>query len=861
MKKLVIGILAHVDAGKTTLSEGILYLTGQIKKLGRVDHRNAFLDTHALERERGITIFSKQALFETENCSVTLLDTPGHADFSAEAERAVQVLDYAVMVISGTDGVQAHTETLWRILRRYDVPSFIFVTKMDVSSRGKAGLMEELRSRFGEQCVDFTGPDHEEIALCGDAALEEYSSAGRVSDLEIAKLVKARALFPCFFGSGLRLDGVEALIDGIDRYMVQPDYPAEFGARVFKISRDEKGGRLTFIKLTGGTLRVKSALRYRGKDGEVMEEKVNQIRLYSGEKYTAAEAVSAGTVCAVTGLTAAFPGEGLGLEFADTVPVLEPVLTYRVLLPSGCDPLSMLPKLRQLEEEDPLLHIVWSSRLREIHVQLMGAMQTEILKRIVLERFDVPVEVDAGHIMYRETIAAPAEGVGHFEPLRHYAEVHLLLEPLPRGGGVEFSADCPEDVLDRNWKHLILTHLSEKQHLGVLTGSPITDMKITLIAGKAHPKHTEGGDFREATYRAVRQGLMGAESLLLEPYYAFRLEVPPTELGRAINDIRAMNGSFSSPEDVGALMVITGRAPVAAMRDYAASVAAYTHGRGKFFFHPDGYEVLRDAASVISEYAYSPEADLDNTPDSVFCAHGAGFPVKWDKVPEYMHIDTGFGRDKTAQNLPILRARSFDIDEKELEAIMDREFGPIRRPMYSSRQCNSADSEKRDTTVKKEYLLVDGYNVIFAWPELAAIAKDNLDLSRRRLADMLANYRGYTKCELVLVFDAYKVPGGSGSKEDYHGIHLAYTKMGETGDAYIEKLADDIGKNYAVRVVTSDSLIQLSAFRSGVLRTSAREFENEVSWVLSRIDAAMDRMDGGMRAEKIGDKVNYNGKQ
>jgi len=862
MKKLVIGILAHVDAGKTTLSEGMLYLTGQIKKLGRVDHRNAFLDTHELERERGITIFSKQALFETESCSVTLLDTPGHADFSAEAERAVQVLDYAVMVISGTDGIQAHTETLWRLLGRYNVPAFIFVTKMDVSSRDKDGLMDELRSRFGGQCVDFTGSDWEELALCGDEALEEYSAAGAVTDGTIARLTAQRALFPCFFGSGLKLDGVDALIDGVDRYTVQPDYPAAFAARVFKIARDEKGGRLTFLKITGGVLRVRDTLRCIGRDGVEAEEKISQLRLYSGAKYTAAETVSAGAVCAAAGLTATFPGQGLGAEAGDVIPVLEPVLRYRILPPADCDPLTLLPKLRQLEEEDPLLRIVWDARSREIGVQLMGTVQTEILRRLVKERFDLDVTVDAGRILYRETIAAPVEGVGHFEPLRHYAEVHLLLTPLPGGSGVQLAADCPEGVLDRSWQRLILTHLAEKQHRGVLTGAPLTDVRITLIAGRAHPKHTEGGDFREAACRAVRQGLMRAESLLLEPWYAFRLEVPPAELGRAISDIRAMNGTFSSPEDAGELTALSGRAPVAALRDYAAAVAAYTHGRGKFFCRPDGYEVCADAAAVVGAANYAPEADLENTPDSVFCAHGAGFPVKWDRVREYMHLDTGLDRDRTAAEPPLLRARSLDIDEKELEAIMDREFGPIRRPMYSARQYNAAaESAERQAPAKKEYLLVDGYNVIFAWPSLSIIAQDNLDLARRQLADILANYRGYTKCELVLVFDAYRVPGGEGSREDYHGIHVAYTKMGETGDAYIEKLADDIGKNYAVRAVTSDALVQLSAFRSGILRTGAREFENEVAWVLARIDEALGQLDGSMRGEKIGDKVNFNGKQ
>ncbi len=860
MKKLVIGILAHVDAGKTTLSEGLLYLTGKIDKLGRVDRRDTYLDTHELERERGITIFSKQAMFDTPNCAVTLLDTPGHADFSAEAERAVQVLDYAVMVISGTDGVQAHTETLWRLLSRYNVPTFIFVTKMDVSRRDRSGIMSELRSRFGDGCVDFTAPDYESIAMCGDDALEEYARTGTVSDGGVARLISRRALFPCWFGSGLKLDGVDALISGIDAFTIEPARHDAFGAKVFKVARDEKGARLTFLKVTGGVLRVKDTINYTDKDGESLSEKINQIRLYSGQKFSSADAVAPGGVCAVTGLTAAFPGEGLCAEASNASPVLEPVLTYRVLLPSGCDGLTMLPKLRLLEDEDPLLRVVWNSRLREIYIQLMGTVQTEVIKRLIKDRFDVAVEIDSGRIMYRETIAAPVEGVGHFEPLRHYAEVHLALEPLPRGSGVELCADCPEDVLDRNWQRLILTHLAEKRHLGVLTGSPITDVRITLIAGRAHPKHTEGGDFREATYRAVRQGLMSANSLLLEPYYAFRLEVPPTELGRAINDIRAMNGAFSANEEPGELTAIEGRAPVFAMRDYAASVAAYTHGRGRFFCRADGYEVCRDAKAVADEFRYEAEADIDNTPDSVFCAHGAGFTVKWNEVPEYMHLETGYGVEKAEPEAPILRYRSLNIDEKELEAIMDREFGPIRRPMYSARKYNAAESAAPHAPARREYILVDGYNVIYAWPELNAIAEDNLDLARARLADILANFRGYAKCELVLVFDAYRVPGGEGSRQEHNGIMVAYTKMGETGDAYIERLAKDIGKNYSVRVVTNDSLVQLSAFGSGILRTSAREFENEVAWVLKRIDEAIAKMDAGMQGEKIGDRVNFNGK-
>ena len=859
MKKTVIGILAHVDAGKTTLAEAMLYLTGKIKAPGRVDRRNTYLDTHALERERGITIFSKQAMLSFPNSSVTLLDTPGHADFSAETERALQVLDYAVVVISGTDGPQAHTETIWRLLRRYNVPAFIFVTKMDIGSCVKPQVMAELKNRLDQQCVDFTAPDHEELAMCDEQALEGFTASGAVADGEIARLIRERKLFPCFFGSGLKLSGVENFIAALDRYTLQPDYPPEFSARVFKIMRDAQENRLTFMKITGGSLSVRSPLKYIGKDGREYDEKAGQLRLYSGAKFDTPALASAGDVIAVTGLTGTFPGQGLGRADAGA-PVLEPVLSYRIILPQGCDPLTALPKLRELEDEDPMLRIQWNQALCEIDAQLMGKIQIEVLRRLIEDRFGIKADMDSGRIMYRETIAVPVEGAGHYEPLRHYAEVHLLMEPLPRGSGLVFAANCSEDVLSRNWQRLILTHLEEKQHLGVLTGSPITDMKITLVAGRAHEKHTEGGDFRQATYRAVRQGLMMAESILLEPYFSFRLEVPTEQIGRAISDVRAMGGEFSSPESCGAMYVLKGRAPAAALGGYAADVTAYTRGLGRLSCISDGYEPCRDQASAVAAIGYSPESDLENTPDSVFCAHGEGFSVKWDKVSEYMHLSTDLGRDKSTPDAPILRMANLSIDEKELEAIMDREFGPIRRPMYTRPQ-TASDSQVIRPAAKKEYLIVDGYNVIFAWPELKALAEDDLSLARRQLKDILANFRGYTKCELVLVFDAYKVAGGEGSKTDYNGIHVAYTKQGETGDAYIEKLARDIGKNYAVRVVTSDSLVQLSAFGSGVLRTSAAEFENEVGWVMSQIENVIGRMNLDMRGEKLGDRLDINGKQ
>lgn len=845
MKRLTVGILAHVDAGKTTLCEGLLYLTGKIRRLGRVDHRDTYLDTHELERARGITIFSKQAIFQAGETEFTLLDTPGHVDFSPEAERVLQVLDCAILLISGTDGVQAHTETLWTLLRRYRVPAFVFVTKMDVPGTDKSALMEDLRAHLGEGCVDFSdaGPGRDEaVAMLDEAVLDRYMDAGRVADGDIAALVQKRKLFPCFFGSGLKLEGVEGFLSALDRYTVRPAWPAAFGARVFKISRDGQGSRLTWLKVTGGELAVRTAIRLLPLRGtEPKEEKISQIRLYSGLKYDTAERVAAGQVCAVTGLDSTWPGQGLGAEPDGDEPYLVPAMGYRIVLPKGCDARSMLPKLKTLEEEEPQLHILWQEALGEIHVQLMGAVQIEILKSLIKERFDVDVDIDAGRVLYRETIENAVEGVGHFEPLRHYAEVHLLLEPGAPGSGVTVDTVCPEDTLDRNWQRLILTHLEEKRHLGVLTGSPLTDVKITLLTGRAHLKHTEGGDFRQATYRAVRQGLMQAKSVLLEPWYAFRLEVPAALIGRAITDVRAMGGAHESPVAEGDRMVLEGEAPVAEMGGYAADVAAYTGGRGRFSCHVAGYRPCHNAQTVIDETAYDPEADLDNTPDSVFCAHGAGFTVKWDKVPEYMHLDSPLKRQTRAAGAPDAPRRSVDIDEAELEAIMLREFGPIRRKQYSSPLVNSAVGVQLQARRDKEHIIVDGYNVIFAWPELKALAAQELDMARDRLLDMLANYQGYTRCELVVVFDAYKVPGGTGSRASHGNIHVAYTKEGETADMYIERLVSEIGKNETVRVVTSDRLVQLGAFRSGVLRTSSREFQSEVEWVLEQIAQAVKR--------------------
>ena len=852
-KDVVIGILAHVDAGKTTLSEAMLYLSGKIKKLGRVDHRDSFLDNHRLERDRGITIFSKQALLYAGDTGVTLLDTPGHMDFSAEMERTLQVLDYAILVISATDGVQAHTETLWRLLRRYEVPCFIFVTKMDLPGCDEAELMERLQARLSDNCVDFsTDPDslHERAAMCGEELLEKYLAADKLDDTDIAGAVARRELFPCFFGSGLKLSGVDSLLDALDRYTRQSPFLPAFGARVFKIARDAQGGRLSYMKITGGELKVRTPLQYMDADGEIREEKISQLRLYSGAKYEAVETVYPGQVVAALGLSGTYPGQGLGAEAAAEKPELEPFLSYRILTGPETDQALLLPKLMQLREEDPQLGISWNERTHDISVQLMGRVQAEIFKSLVCERFDTEIGLDSGHIMYRETIADTVEGVGHFEPLRHYAEVHLIMEPLPQGSGIVYDSLCSEDELDRNWQRLILGQLMEKRHLGVLTGAPLTDVKISLAAGRAHPKHTEGGDFRQAAYRAVRQGLMQAKSVLLEPYGHFSLAVPPEQIGRAINDIRAMDGSFSSPQDADGLTCIEGEAPAAALSEYINEVVSYTHGRGRFSFRPDGYRPCREQESIVAQVGYDPERDLDNPTGSVFCAHGAGFGVKWDQVPEYMHLESCLKKQAEPPARPVVH-RTLDIDERELEAIMEREFGPIKRPEYRSPVRNEAPGIAAGTQRRREYLIVDGYNLIFAWKELKALAADKLDLARRRLMDMLSNYCGYTRAELVLVFDGFRTPGNPGSRSEYHNIHVAYTKDGETADAYIERIAGDIGKNYSVRVVTNDNLIRLSALRSGVLRTSSGEFEGEVEWVLEQIDQVLKKTNAGAHKTRL----------
>lgn len=849
MKNIVMGILAHVDAGKTTLSESMLYLSGTVRKLGRVDHKDAFLDTYALERDRGITIFSKQAVFSLGNKKVNLLDTPGHVDFSAEMERTLQVLDYAVLVISGADGIQGHTETLWKLLKLYDIPTFIFINKMDQQGTDQAALLSELKERLDEGCIAFGKEESietlEELAMTDEKVLDYFMEHESIRKEDICRLIKERRVFPCYFGSALKLEGVQELLYGFERYMEPYTGTEEFGAKVFKISRDDKGERLTFLKVTGGKLVVKMPVNLVDK-----EEKVNQIRIYSGAKYETVNEVGAGGVCAVTGLVSSYIGQGFGVEKGTAAPFLEPVLTYQMILPDGADTTKVLRELKQLEEEEPLLNIVWNPALEEIHVQLMGEVQTEILKTMIAERFHLDVEFGTGKIVYKETIKNPVVGVGHYEPLRHYAEVHLKMEPLEAGSGLVFDADCSEDVLDRNWQRLILTHLQEREHPGVLTGSPITDMKITIVAGRAHLKHTEGGDFRQATYRAVRQGLKSAESILLEPWYSFVLEVPSDQVGRAMSDIGQMNGSFEGPEaeDKQGMVRLTGTAPASEMRDYQREVWAYTKGRGRITFTLKGYEPCHNAEEVIEQIGYDSERDIDNPTGSVFCAHGAGFLVKWDEVPEYMHIKEDFlseGSDEISEEEQTITENahfgnsSYSSgygDDPELLAIMEREFGSKQkeRDRYSGyrKQTVSAPMPRKtvikDTEPKKEYLLVDGYNVIFAWEELNELAKASIDAARNKLMDILSNYQGFTGCTLILVFDAYKVKGSQGEVQKYHNIYVVYTKEAETADQYIEKTTHEIGRKYKVTVATSDALEQVIVMGQGAYRISARDFYEEV---------------------------------
>ena len=862
------GILAHVDAGKTTVSESMLYLSGTVRKLGRVDHKDAFLDTYALERDRGITIFSKQAVFSLGNKKVNLLDTPGHVDFSAEMERTLQVLDYAVLVISGADGVQGHTETLWKLLKLYDIPTFIFINKMDQQGTDKVALLSELKERLDEGCIAFDQEECtetlEELAMTDEKVLDYFMEHESIRKEDICRLIKERRVFPCYFGSALKLEGVQELLYGFERYMEPYTGTEEFGAKVFKISRDDKGERLTFLKVTGGKLVVKMPVNLVDK-----EEKVNQIRIYSGAKYETVNEVEAGGVCAVTGLVSSYIGQGFGVEKGTAAPFLEPVLTYQMILPDGADTTKVLRELKQLEEEEPLLNIVWNPALEEIHVQLMGEVQTEILKTMIAERFHLDVEFGTGKIVYKETIKNPVVGVGHYEPLRHYAEVHLKMEPLETGSGLVFDADCSEDVLDRNWQRLILTHLQEREHPGVLTGSPITDMKITIVAGRAHLKHTEGGDFRQATYRAVRQGLKSAESILLEPWYSFVLEVPSDQVGRAMSDIGQMNGSFEGPEaeDKQGIVRLTGTAPASEMRDYQREVWAYTKGRGRITFTLKGYEPCHNAEEVIEQIGYDSERDIDNPTGSVFCAHGAGFLVKWDEVPEYMHIKEDFlleesdeisEEEQTITGNARFGNSSYSSgygDDPELLAIMEREFGSKQkeRDRYSGyrKQTVSAPMPRKtvikDTEPKKEYLLVDGYNVIFAWEELNELAKASIDAARNKLMDILSNYQGFTGCTLILVFDAYKVKGSQGEVQKYHNIYVVYTKEAETADQYIEKTTHEIGRKYKVTVATSDALEQVIVMGQGAYRISARDFYEEVERTEKQIREINEQQHGEKR--------------
>ncbi len=847
MKRLVIGMTAHVDSGKTTLSEAMLYASGEIRKLGRVDHGDAFLDTDPLERSRGITIFSKQALLRYGGNEYTLLDTPGHVDFSAEAERAMLALDYAVLVISGTDGVQSHTETLWRLLKRYDIPVFIFVNKMDISFLGKDSLLNELKRRLSPVCVDFSGQRDrgellEELAECSEIMMNSFLDSGGISEKIISAEIAERRVFPVIFGSALKLKGVEELLDTLGRFTEEPRRSSEFGGMIYKITADEQGARLTHIKITGGSLKVKTLLSCGGK-----QEKVNQIRLYSGSRFTAVDEAPAGTLCAVTGLTSGRAGEGLGTESGCAAPLLEPVMTYRIILPPKTDVPSALEKLRALSDEDPLLRIVWSEQLKEIHIQLMGEIQLEILTSVIKERFGLEVGFDEGSIAYKETIEAPVEGVGHYEPLRHYAEVHLLLEPAERGTGLHFASDCRRDDLDINWQRLILTHLEEKTHLGVLTGSPITDMKITLVAGKAHIKHTEGGDFRQATYRAVRQGLRSARSVLLEPWYEFRLTVPQECTGRAMTDLQRMSGEVDPPETSGAETVFTGSAPVSELRGYQSEVIGYTKGKGRLSCVPKGYFPCHDPDEVISRIGYDCGADTENSADSVFCSHGAGVLVPWNEAPARMHVDSGlrFGGNERAEPEPAVTPQMINsykeraAADKELMEIFERTYGKIKRNERSAMRTEKTPPQKLPKLPLPpqgpEYLLVDGYNIIFAWDELNRLAKENLELARSRLINILCNYQGFRRCRLILVFDAYRVKGNHREIEQEMGITVVYTKEAETADMFIEKTAHELGKKHRVRVATSDSVEQIIILGNGAVRVSASEFLAEVTEVENAI--------------------------
>lgn len=869
MEKVVIGILAHVDAGKTTLSEGLLYMSGKIGKLGRVDKRDAYLDTYELERERGITIFSKQAIFEFGGIQVTLLDTPGHVDFSAEMERTLQVLDYAILVVSGSDGVQGHTKTLWMLLNMYNIPVFIFINKMDQYGTDRDYLITELKKQLSDGCIDFEECDtesyYEQLAMCEENMMENFLETGAIKNSYIKKAIKDRKVFPCIFGSALKLEGVGQLMRCISDYVITPSYPAEFGARVFKVTRDDQGTRLTHLKITGGKLKVKDLLK-----SDNWEEKLNQIRIYSGEKFITINEAEAGSVCAVVGLSEAKPGEGLGVEGAFRAPVLEPVLSYKLILPEGSDPRVMLPKLGQIEEEEPELNIVWNEELQEIQVRIMGEVQLEILQSVIQKRFDVLVEFDDGGIIYKETIADTVLGVGHFEPLRHYAEVHLLLEPGQRGSGLVFSSICSEDVLGKSWQRLVLQHLEEKAHRGVLTGSEITDMRITLLAGKAHNKHTEGGDFREATWRAVRQGLMEAESILLEPYYSFRLELPEQLVGKAMTDIDMMNGSFQISQTHGGVTVLEGSAPVSNMRNYQKEVVAYTKGHGRLFCNFIGYEPCINSADVIEKIGYKPERDVENPTSSIFCAQGSGFIVEWNEVKKYMHLESylkekGNSAGKTFANKKKYTEESF-ISNEEIDQIIDKTFyaNQGKKSVWKRKTMDeeyykslTVGNTSRDYNTKEEYLLVDGYNIIYGWPELKALADEDMEASKIKLIDTLSNYQGIQQCRIIVIFDAYRVIGHREEIIDCGNIHLVYTKEAQTADQYIEKFAHDNKKRYNITVATSDGLQQIIVWGQGCLLLSAKDLKAEIENANERIKQE-NRKVHGTNVNYLGDKISAN---
>jgi ribosomal protection tetracycline resistance protein len=843
IKKLVVGILAHVDAGKTTLSESMLFLSGKIGKFGRVDNKDAFLDTYELERERGITIFSKQAIFEIGEIQITLLDTPGHVDFSAEMERTLQILDYAILVISGADGVQGHTQTLWRLLDMYQIPVFLFVNKMDQNGADKEKILTDIK-KLDDGCIEFgqvqTDLFYEQLAMRDEIMMEAFLETGYIESTQIRKAILERNVFPCYFGSALKCQGVEQFLQGIEKYALFSSYPEEFGAKVFKITRDEQGNRLTHMKITGGKLKVKDVLM-----NSTWKEKINQIRIYSGQKFEAVNEIEAGSVCAVTGLSQTRPGEGLGIEEASNKPVLEPVLTYQIILPKGCDPRVMIPKLRQIEEEEPELRIVWDEQLQEIQVQIMGEVQIEILQSLIQSRFGVEVAFDSGRIMYKETIATVVEGVGHFEPLRHYAEVHLLLTPGERGSGLQFGVECSEDSLSKSWQRLILSHLEEKAHKGVLTGSAITDMRITLVSGRAHNKHTDGGDFREATYRAVRQGLKEAESIVLEPFYAFQLELPVKMVGRAMTDIEKMQGTCEISYTNDEIAILEGSAPVKTMRNYQQEVVAYTKGLGRLFYSLKGYEPCHNAEEVIERIGYDSERDLENPTGSVFCAHGTGFLVGWDEVKNYMHVESYLQKEGSSGELApnqVSYTEEKSISLEEIDQIINKTFfaNQGKKSVWKRRK-TARESYYEPTYVgshkesKEEYLLVDGYNIIHAWPELKKLVEDNMDGARMKLLDTLSNYQGIRKCHIIAVFDAYRVQGHFEEIIDYHNIHMVFTKEAQTADQYIEKFAHDNQKKYNITVATSDGLQQLIIRGAGCALLSARELKIEIDGANERI--------------------------